>query len=119
MEEPDYVAELIKLWAEAREVADQNTSLMRDNDFSEQVIEECARRMKRLHFCEAELMELSNSIPKALDNFIEARKDKGCSACWLTSGSAEHRDCRKKMDRYFQTEKDLFSYAKTLKPTAA
>ena len=118
MQEPEYVSELIKLWAEAREEANQNTALMQDQDFSEQVMEECARRMKRLHFCEAELMELSNSIPKALENFIEARKDKGCAACWLSSWMAEHRDCRKKMDRYFQTERELFSYAKTLKTVA-
>jgi hypothetical protein len=114
MQEPKYVSELIKLWAEAREEANQNTALMIDNDFSESVMEECARRMKRVRFCEAELMELSNSISKVLDNFIEARKDKGCMFCWTASRIVVHKDCWKKMDRYFQTETDLLIYAKTI-----
>src|ERR1035437_91327 len=111
MEEKEYVTHLLWEWSEARSAANENTDLMVKSNFSQTVMEECAHRMKRLQYCEEEMLELSNVIPQELKNFIDARHDKGCSYCWLSSiRSSQHRDCARKIARYFQTEKDLYFY---------
>ena len=94
MEEREYVTHLILEWADARNAANENTTLMRESNFSAPVMEECAKRMKRLHYCETELMGLYHSIPQVLQNFIDARMDKGCPRCWLSSSTyVEHTEC--------------------------
>lgn len=103
---------LIFEWAEARASASENTRLMLESNFSKLVMEECAKRMKRLNYCELELLSLTQDLPQPLRNYMEARLDKGCASCWLTSSLPAHSECRRKIDRYFQTEEDLFLFAK-------
>jgi hypothetical protein len=112
MQDSEYVKHSIWEWSEAKAAAKENTTLMTESGFSESVMNECAKRMERLGYAETGLMEIQANIPQPLQNFIDARQDKGCMSCWLSSAGPKHPDCRKKIDRFFQTEKDLFCYAR-------
>jgi hypothetical protein len=112
MEEKEYISRLLWEWAEARAAANENTTLMVKAGFTEPVMQECAARMQRLYRCEDEMLSLNHSIPQALQNYIDARMDRGCSACWLSSAGTQHLECERKIDRYFQTEKELYEYAR-------
>ena len=100
-------------WAAARAAASENTHLMLENNFSQPVMEECAKRMKRLDYCESEILSLTQELPQPLKNYMEARLDKGCASCWLSSSFPVHSECKSKIDRYFQTEEELFLFAKS------
>jgi hypothetical protein len=112
MEEKEYISSLIWQWAEARAAANENTAMMTASNFSESVMQECAARMKHLFSCEDEMLSLRHSIPQALQNFIDAREDSACLGCWLSSAEPVHQDCSRKIDRFFQTQDDLYAYAR-------
>lgn len=109
----EYINEQMWKWAEARRIAKLNTTLMLEGNYDNKVMLECASRMKVLQECEAALLDLGvrDKIPQQLRNYIDARLDKGCSLCWFSSSGEKHADCRKKIDRYFDTEETLAVYA--------
>ena len=112
MEESEYISRLIWEWAEARAAADENTKLMVERDFSAAVMEECAKRMKRLGYAEDEMLLLTHSIPQELQNYIDARIDSACSICWTSVFGPKHSECGRKIDRFFLSQEKLYEYAR-------
>jgi hypothetical protein len=109
-----YVKGLIWDWSEAKSAVKPNSALIVESNFDLVVMESCARRMKLLQQTETALLEVSTrtGLPKPLVNYFEARNDSACSQCWLSSAGPSHQDCRKKIDRHFRTEDELFEYAR-------
>lgn len=111
MEEKEYVRRCLWEWAQAKAVSKENPAWLIRTNFASDVMQECVDRMKRLEVCEEELFSLTHDLPSPLQNHIDARMDRGCWSCWLSSAGPKHQECARKIDRYFRTEEDLFYYA--------
>jgi len=71
--------------------------------------------MQRLHEAKDRLMtfRLEAGLPKPLENYFAAVADPGCPRCWISSRvDKQHPECRKKISRYFETERQLLEFVR-------
>jgi len=109
-----YVKGVLWDWSEAKAAVKSNSTLIVESNFDSVIMNACARRMKILQQCETAMLEVSTrpGLPKPLVNYFAARNDSACSQCWLSSAGPTHEDCKKKIDRHFRSEDELFEFAR-------
>ncbi len=118
---PKIVNDKIIRYFNASQDAEQNTCIMCGNPTTE-MVDACARRMSVLGQAEEDLFSLDGEtdLPQPLADHLAARKDPGCVGCWITSNPRKlHAECKKKINRYFETRKGLEEYGRELKKLSA
>lgn len=99
-------------WGAARKATKDNASRLVESNFDEQVMKQCAERMKA--FGEAEhalfMLETRKDLPKVLVQFFKAYHDRGCTVCLLSSSPPVHEECARSIDIYFRAIEELESY---------
>lgn len=110
------LVESIKEFAMASVEAKDNAKLLLVDHLKYQ--DECMRRMDRLDKANNTLLALPRPLPHhapyQLANYLNASANKGCQACWLSSGGDSHEECISKMRIWFLTRDALVEYGMNL-----
>jgi hypothetical protein len=105
------ILEYIRRWSLAKQDANENASMIVRNSSAE-VMDECARRMRVLQAAEDDMLSsgAKPGFPSPLIQYIDARIDKGCMHCWLSSRGPTHDECGPKISRFFRTQEALYLF---------
>jgi hypothetical protein len=101
--------EALREWWLAHHFAEENPRLLIESP-GQATSDLCAKRMNRCGAADKALFDVGGEVPPILMLFMEADKDKGCSACWLSSGPCKHSECKEKIARWFGYREALMAY---------
>lgn len=107
------IKEKLEKWQAAKLAVADNAKIMCGNP-TEEDVKFCADSMKALYNAKEDLILACGGLKDSTQEIVqwlETLKDKGCNSCWLTSNPIKlHEGCKKKIDRYFKVEEDLYNY---------
>jgi hypothetical protein len=109
----------IVFYAAAHEIADKNPKLLNSATTAAEcraATDLCSLNMHKLHRAEETLWSFKGQpVPTPLQKFFDAKDISDTACCWHKSNPNDiHPECQTKIDNYFQAQKELIDYAKTL-----